>query len=362
MTLKVINGGLHTTIQDHGRIGLSQLGFASSGMLDIDSYLIANWLVGNHGEEAALEMIGIGGEFLFTEPTQFSLTGADCSPTLNKKPIDLYKNYQVKAGDKLQCGSLRDGMITVMAIYGGFRVDKVMDSASTHTKIQIGGFQGRTLQPGDQIPYSPTDEHHFLHRSLKKEKVYPQRKMIRVTRGPQSSLFTEDTIQQFTKNNYTLSSKFDRMGYRFEGEGLYQRINNDMISEGTVLGGIQVPSDGQPIVLLNDRQTAGGYPVIAVVTSVDLPSLVQQKSGSTVHFQWVSLEEAQQALKEKKERMNHLKEGIKNSEQWQEPLKEEKIGKLIRAFEGSSLKQFYYTDDKTRLKLVKGDNNSDYNR
>lgn len=359
MTLEVIEPGLHTTIQDHGRSGYQHLGFAPSGMLDTDSFRIANWIVGNEDYEAAIEMMGLGGVFVFTHPTQIALTGADCNPTLNGKAIHLYRNYSIKKGDKLTCGALINGMVSILAVQGGFQVDKVMESSSTHTKIQIGGDQGRKLQANDTVSYLPINKEEITRRSIKKEKVYPKKEVIRIVLGPQSQDFPQESIKKFFHSTYTLSSQSDRMGYRLEGEPIKSKKEGNMLSEGTVLGALQVPSDGQPIVLMNDRQTTGGYPVIGVVSTVDLPALAQKSPGSKVQFRPIRLEEAQQHLKEKEKRFTYIKEYLKEMQGNKVPLEEGNIGEFIQLFNASGLKQFYYKDTTTKLRLEKGEENLD---
>lgn len=352
MSLKVLDPGMFSTIQDKGRVGYLKEGVAPSGALDQESFRLANLLVRNDAEEAVIEMIGKGGSFQFEQPALVAVTGAAKEMYLNDKVICPYKSFQVKPQDILSIGIFKEGMCGYLAIHGGIQTESVMGSKSTHTKIGIGGFHGRMLQSKDRITYQAT---HFLpspkalHRKQRTSSL--KRNIVRVLEGPHYNLFTPKEQQAFFHSDYTITPQSDRMGYRLKGKRMNHIKKAEMISEATVLGGIQIPSDGQPIVLLHDRQTTGGYPMIAVVCSVDLPKFVQIPFGQKVRFQKVSLSEAQQALKEKEERMRELASHLLKED---EVLGEEDVLNLLKVIEKSSLTNFYYKDEKRTVKMEKG--------
>lgn len=346
MSLIVKEAGLLMTLQDQGRKGISHLGLSSSGALDEESYRLANLLVGNKEDEAVIEMMAKGGQFVFKEKAVVALTGANCQPKLNGRPLSLYHSYRIEPGDELICGAMTDGMCTYLSVHGGFKDREIMGSQSAHTKVGIG----KVLKKEEMLSF-PLSEELPEARKLKIKKR--KRKTIRVIEGPQSDVFSQEEKEIFYQSRYTVGSQSDRMGYRLNGRSLKPSTSESMLSEGTVLGGIQVPYNGQPIVLLQDRQTTGGYPVIAVVATVDLSTFVQKHPGSEVQFEKVTLEEAQNALQEREKWFSDLKEQW-DTKDFYGTLEEEKISELIQVFEQSSLRNFYYQDEEVTLKLDKG--------
>lgn len=289
MSLKITSGGMLSTIQDAGRTGAQSTGFSVSGVMDRDAYRDANYLVGNINGEAVIEMTysGICAEFLCD--TVIAFTGGDFSPTINGSPVPLYRSVSVKRGDTLKMGMTKDSMRCYMAVRGGFDVPIVMGSRSTNMKIKIGGFEGRKLKTGDIIPIGKGVTAPQKERILQKPEYSNE---IRVILGPQDTYFTKKGIDTFLSCEYTVSDKSDRMGYRFEGAEI-ENNGTDIISDGIAEGSIQVSSNGQPIIMMADRQTTGGYAKIATVISVDIPKLAQKKPGEKVKFVAVTLKEAQ---------------------------------------------------------------------
>ncbi|WP_203650160.1 biotin-dependent carboxyltransferase family protein [Secundilactobacillus yichangensis] len=294
MALKIQAGGLLTTVQDQGRVATQSSGFSVSGVMDFDAANVANLLVGNSIDAAVLESSLQGPTLTFTQASHFAVTGAIAEMTLNDQPIETYREYYARRGDQLSIGHYTAGRFGYLAVYGGIQVPVIMGSRSTSLKYQLGGYQGRQLQAGDSLK---TVRDALNQPRFQQATAYPysqrDKTVIRVTPGPQYDDFSAQTRQQLTHQAFEISQQSDRMGARLQGQALDVTKMTEMLSEGTVLGGVQLPRDGQPIVLLADRQTTGGYPVIAVVARVDLPKLVQLTPGQQVQFRWLDLAESQ---------------------------------------------------------------------
>lgn len=323
--MKVLEPGLHTTIQDHGRYGYQKFGFSPAGAMDQESFQLANLLVNNPSDTPVLEMMMTGGTFEFEEKTMIALTGAECHPLLNGKQIPLYESVSVESGDTLQCRSMTNGLYTYLAVKSGFKIEKNLGSASTHTLTKIGGVKGSPLKKDATLIIEETGLKTVKSKIIK-EKLEPiKKKRIRVVLSPPERLpFETGSLENFFHSAYHISSQSNRMGYRLKGEPLHFNQDSSMLSEGTVLGSIQIPPDGQPIVLLNDRQTTGGYPILGVICQVDRGKFVQNPIGATIEFEPISLEEAQQLYLEQNKWFIKLKEQLKEQESVHRKLEQEK--------------------------------------
>ena len=286
MSVKVVIPGPLTTVQDAGRYGYMNSGIGTSGVMDEVSYKKANYLVGNENGEAVLEVTLFGGTMEFTEDAVIAVTGATMDVKINEKPTEMYRAYQVKAGDILSLGMVTAGCRTYVAFAGGIDVPVVLGSRSTNLKCKMGGYEGRALAAGDIFEIGKNGRsYEALKDRMAKPDVYTSPITVRVIEGPQEEYFTEAGKKTFYNETYTISDQSDRMGYRMEGAPI-ESVN------GIALGSIQVPTNGKPIILLADRQTTGGYAKIATVCSFDIPKLVQGKPGDQVRFQKISLDEA----------------------------------------------------------------------
>ena len=299
MGLKITSPGLLTTVQDLGRFALSAKGFSPSGAMDPDSLLTANRLLCNNDSEGALEMTltGISGEF--TEDCVIALTGADMKWTLNDKELPRYKAVEIKKGDKIKSSASVNGMRAYLAVAGGFDVPAVMGSYSTNLKCRIGGFLGRKLLTGDEIPFR-LERNQLLARYKGSADIpeFPEASTeIRVILGPQDDFFSEKGIHTFLSAGYTVTMESDRMGIRLDGEKIEASEGVDIISDGIALGSVQIPSSGKPIIMMADRQTVGGYAKIATVISADIPRLAQARPNTKITFKAVSVKEAEKILK-----------------------------------------------------------------
>ena len=311
-TLEILDGGLFTTVQDLGRVGYQRFGVAVSGAMDPFALRAANVLVGNGDRAAGLEMTMMGPEIRFPEAAVIALTGADLGPMINRRPAVMWRRIRVSAGAVLSYSGLRDGLRAYLAVAGGVDVAVVLGSRSTSTRAALGGFQGRALKTGDVlaigdaaiVPGSPGS-------SLAGEKgsrsvfgghvpfpAYGHDHLVRVVPGPQDDAFTAAGLATFTSAVYTMTPQSDRIGCRFQGPPLAHRVTADIVSDGTVMGSVQVSGDGLPIVLMADRGTTGGYTKIATVISADISKLAQAAPGDRVRFTAVTLDEAHALLRE----------------------------------------------------------------
>ena len=298
MSITVLNPGLLTTVQDQGRIGYQQFGVSVSGVMDPRSAALANILVGNDEKEAVLECTMMGPHLQFNQANCIAITGGDLMPTLDGKPIPNYTAVKVEAGQVLKFTMPKTGCRAFIAFAGGLDIPEVMGSRSTYMKAKIGGVEGRKLAKDDVIGFrAPKAELKNMNfRSMASEFVPRKEYTVRVVLGPQDDYFTDAGIQTFLSQVYSVTAEFDHMGCRLEGAVIEHKDGGDIISDGIAFGAIQVPSSGQPIIMLGDRQTTGGYTKIANVISADFRILAQLKQGDKVRFEKVSVKAAQDAL------------------------------------------------------------------
>lgn len=292
-TFLVIAPGAFTTVQDMGRFGYRHIGVPPSGALDSFACRAANLLVGNPQDCAVLEMTFTGVELAVLREVDVALTGADMGTALNHRPMDNWCTVRLAPGDLLTIGQARSGCRGYLAVTGGIDVPLVMGSRSTNTMAAMGGYRGRILRKGDFIKSGPgrvLDRPRELPPGLRPG--YPETVTLRAIAGPQDDYFTEGLQRLFTRP-FTVGARADRMGCRLDGPGIPLRrgMPESIISEPIVPGGIQIPADGHPIILLNE-QTAGGYAKIATVVSSDLPKVAQAVAGDTICFKQTDLQTA----------------------------------------------------------------------
>ncbi|MEO4051982.1 biotin-dependent carboxyltransferase family protein [Solibacillus sp. CAU 1738] len=315
MTIVVLKPGFFSTIQDAGRIGQQQYGVIVSGAMDQLSYEIANTLLNQSGT-AAIEMTLVGPTLRFEVDTVIACTGADFSPLLNDAPCPMWQPVTVKAGSVLKCQAAKQGARGYIAFKHGIQVPEVLGSRSTYLRAQIGGFKGRALQKGDQLPIKLHSEVPRKYSANYKSLLsFSNSVTIRIAVGTEWYSFTENSKQTLTSIPYTVTKDADRMGYRLESHSALERVvKEDLISEAVTFGTIQVPPNGQPIILMADRQTTGGYPKIAQVIKADLPKLAQLQPMSTIHFEIVSLEEAQKIYLQQQQQLAFMKTALSRKE------------------------------------------------
>lgn len=313
MGVRVLKGGMLTTVQDLGRTGYQSQGFGVSGVMDVRSFKIANLLLDNPENEAVLEFTLIGPTLEFTSETIIAITGGDFLPKINKEPVPMYTAIFVHKGDVLEFGGCRTGSRGYIAFSSYLDVPVVMGSRSTNMKCGIGGLKGRRLLNDDYLGFRTVRRKYlpyYLSRSLDLDEFDRHEVTLRVVMGPQSDCFTKQGRETFLGSEYIVTSDFDRMGCRLDGPFIGYEYSTDIISDGIAFGSVQVPSHGKPIILLADRQTTGGYAKIATVISVDIPKLVQLKTDNKIRFQIISVEEAQQLLLDEAKEMKRFSKQI----------------------------------------------------
>lgn len=290
---RVINPGMLTLIQDLGRFGCHNIGLTTGGPLDPLAFKWANKLCANADNTSCLE-ITIGGLELEVQlDTTFCVTGAKLPLTINGQIKPQWQSLSVHKGDIVKLGFVSEGMRAYLAVAGGFNIEPMFKSVSTVIREGVGGFDGGKISIGQVLPFTANNTAH--HRKLNKPPTYHTEVTLRVLVGYQHEAFTQVQKRIFFSGQYTVSESCDRMGYRLNGPQTKPSIDG-ILSEGICLGAIQVPADGQPIVLMNDRQTIGGYPKIGSVVSIDLAKLAQCGPGATVTFEEISIEQAHNIL------------------------------------------------------------------
>ncbi len=295
--IQVQSPGLLTTVQDLGREGFGPLGVSPSGAADPISLRIGNRLVANAEGAAALEMTLLGGTFLFPQAATIALTGSDFGATLDGAPLDLWKSTKVSPGQTLRVGPTHSGARCYLSVHGGIVVKPFLGSASTHLLSGLGGCHGRALRKGDVLhlgrEITSFRKQTVAARAL--EQLAP-RKVLRVTRGPQSDGFPESSLSAFYQSTYSVAEESNRMGLRLEGHSIARKSTDEMTTEGVSLGAVQITASGLPIILFVEQQTTGGYPKIANVISADLHSLGQLRPRDKIRFEQVSWETARTLL------------------------------------------------------------------
>lgn len=321
--IRVISPGLQTTVQDTGRIGHYEVGMPPSGAMDQFSYQVGNLLVGNKENAAGLEITYLGPELAFEEDAVIAITGGEIPPKINGEHVPMWEALAVKSGDVLSFDFLKQGARVYLAVAGGIDVPVVMKSRSTYTLCGIGGYDGRQLAADDclkigndslkpaQIGARVTDE--FIPTFAKHHE-------IRVVLGLCSYRLTEESVERFFSLDWSVTPEANRVGYRFKGERLnfVEREQpfgagsnpSNVVDLGYPIGSIQVPDGIEPIVLLNDAVTGGGYATIGTVISTDLNKMAQIKTGDTVRFISVDIDVALEARKQMKEQIEQIKQQL----------------------------------------------------
>ncbi|MBV7507054.1 biotin-dependent carboxyltransferase family protein [Bacillus sp. sid0103] len=308
---RVIKPGLQTTVQDLGRYGYQQFGISPSGAMDPYSMQLANILVGNDPGEAVLEASFLGPVLEAVSDMVIAICGGNFSPEIGNREAPMWKSFLLKKGEILSIGSYKQGARAYLAMKGGIDVPVVLKSKATSLNGGFGGYEGRPLQKGDLLYGNPVIKKPW--KSLHPELIpqFNKQLTVRVILGPHQQMFTEKSIEQFLFEKYVVTPQSNRMGYQLRGQKLEHTLSPDIISDPIPLGGIQVSANGQPIILMADRQTTGGYTRIGTVISVDIPLLAQAVPDTTISFTEVSLEEAQRLYLERLKFIKLLKVAAK---------------------------------------------------
>ncbi|SPJ15847.1 putative hydrolase subunit [Burkholderiales bacterium] len=302
MTVEVLKPGLFSSFQDLGRTGHQHLGISVSGAMDELSHRLANLVLGNDEREATLEITLMGPTLRFAVQATVAWCGADLSPAIDGTPVPRATPTPVPAGATLQFGKRLSGMRAYLAVRGGFALAPVMGSTSTYARAGFGGYEGRALRKGDVLGLKsrglPGIASVSPGTAAAVQRLHDELSglTIRVLPGREWEQFGAGAQQTLLSHPYRIAAQSDRMGYRLEGQALERSTTDDVLSEAVCFGTMQVPPDGQPIVLMAERQTTGGYPKIVQVASVDLPRLAQRAPGESLRFVLIAMEKAQALL------------------------------------------------------------------
>ena len=308
-----------TTLQDLGRYGHQKYGVITSGVMDPIAHRMANLLVGNNENEPTIEITLCGPVIRFEKDTIIALCGGDLSANINGSFVKMWRPLYVRKGEVLEFGEVKAGCRTYLAVHGGYAIKEVLGSKSTYLRAKFGGFEGRLLQAEDQIEINKSEKSEYIIDCIQNSawnistnffQRTVKNKIIRVIRGRQYDSFKEESIRHFFNQPFIVSHHSDRMGYRLNGPILELKRKKEMISEAVSYGSIQVPADGNPIILLADRQTIGGYPKIGQMATVDFSIIAQTRPGETIYFQEISHEEAQRLMIIQEEEIHYIKQGI----------------------------------------------------
>ncbi|PYZ96186.1 KipI antagonist [Alteribacter lacisalsi] len=306
MSFTVEKAGLLTTVQDRGRLGYQQFGLSPAGAMDEYAMQMANVLVGNARNEAVIEVTIMGPVLKVEKDLVLAFTGANLQPEIDGETVPTWKSYLVREGSKVSFGRPVNGARLYISVRGGIEVPEVMGSKSTYLKAGIGGFEGRELRKGDTVKAGEEANDLELHsgRRVAAEHIpqYDREVEVRAIPGPQDDSFDDESLDRFFSEFYEVSHQSDRMGYRLQGETpLTHKNGADILSDAIAFGSVQVPGDGQPIILMADRQTTGGYTKIATVIGADLWKVAQLPPGGKIRFIKSDVREAQRLWKEQED-------------------------------------------------------------
>jgi antagonist of KipI len=297
MALLVIRPGMLTTIQDLGRWGYQGSGVPVAGPMDSYSHRMANQLIGNDSNAAAMEITLIGPELEASERATCVVQGARFDATLSGEPIDISQPFVVPSGHRLRFGARHRGARATLAVAGGFDLPPEFESRSTSVVSGMGPFNGRPLQANDRLPVGGHTR--VPARSNGRPLQLPEGgARLRVIRGPHDGMFTAAALDTLFNSRFTITPQSNRMGYRLSGPLLVHANGAEILSDATPIGSLQVPASGQPILLMADRQTTGGYPKIGTVITADLPVAGQLAPGDWIEFAECSHAEAIARLRE----------------------------------------------------------------
>ena len=308
---EVLRAGINTTFQDRGRFHMQHLGVTPGGCMDLDSFSIANALVGNSLNEGVLEFAYQGPLLkLIKGRAKISITGNVLFQIIksNQQTIsgECNRTYILEQGEQIDILATKQSAYGYMALEGGFDVKPFCKSVSILSRAQIGPNEGKKIKINDKINIRTNSQN---KKNFSTKVINNNQNLIRVLKGPQFDYFSKESQKDFFSKEYKISNLTDRMGMRLEGAIMKNVVSANIRSEGITKGAIQVPADGQPIILLTDYPTIGGYPKIANVTSVDYNLLIQKTPGAKIFFKLIELHEAEQLYKE---HLNSILEIIKN--------------------------------------------------
>jgi allophanate hydrolase len=312
--LKVVVPGLHTTIQDLGRFCYQAFGVPVSGALDAASHRVANRIVGNDDAAPTLEILFQGPALeVMADSVRVGVAGGDAEIELldeGSRSLGGWRSVLLHRGQVFRVSRLGDVACCYLAVEGGLSVERCLGSASTYARGGFGGFEGRALRTGDLLPLAREQAFERAETALAEPPPSTREQPIRLVLGPQQDFFTEIALEMLVNREFTVSKRSDRMGMRLDGPTLAHRDGYNIVSDGIATGAIQVPGSGQPILLLADHQTTGGYPKIATVISADIPVVGRRKPGDAIRFIAVDVAEAERLRREAEKNFQALAAGL----------------------------------------------------
>lgn len=294
--IRILDPGTLTTIQDGGRYGHLRSGIPPSGPMDRDAFVLANRLAGNDDNAAALECTLRGPRFSVEAACAIAITGAEMPVTVNAIPAARWATLHLQAGDIVKLGVAHRGVRGYIAVSGGIDVPLVLGSRATFLRGRLGGLHGRALRRDDALAIRPAPLPRARRLVPRHVPAYPDEVLVHVVLGPQHDRFTPAGVNVLLEGLYQVSPHSDRMGLRLEGPPIEHTRGADIVSDAIAAGSIQVPGNGQPIVLLADRQSTGGYTKIATVCSFDLARLGQLRPGQSLRFRAITVAAAHRRL------------------------------------------------------------------
>ena len=297
MSFRVIKAGIFTTLQDRGRFSFTHLGVTNSGVMDEYATLTAHKLLNNNLNDNILEITFSNVVLQASENTTICITGAKCEFYINDELKNTWQTHKIKKSDTIKIGKILEGQRVYLAVKNGFDIPKEFGSNSTTIKESLGGISGIQIKNNDILPYKQHNDN--IVKKWKEEHIptYKKELIVRVLLSYQENSFTSNEKEKFFNSTYTITPDFNRMACKLKGEAISSTLDG-IISEAITFGSIQIPKDGQPIILLKERQTIGGYPKIGTVLSIDCFKLSQMKIGGTVRFEEIDIDTAQKKLKE----------------------------------------------------------------
>jgi antagonist of KipI len=312
MSVKVIRPGVFTTLQDSGRFGYGCLGISRGGALDEFAFQAGNFLTGNRTPLTSLEFIQTAPELYFESSAIISITGPGCYGVLNEKRIPPWHAIAVTAGSVLKIFQTAESTCGYLSIRGGWSANIWLGSESTHLYLGISGHEGRRLKKDDTLKFNVkvnTAENRIYNWTIPPQildQIYGKEKHVCCLKGPDIMYLGEVAADMFSSQEFFISAKSDRMGYRLNSKKLKPVLTDSLISSPVTKGTIQLLPDGQLIILMADHQTIGGYPRIGCVIDSDLPRLAQRTARQPLYFSWCSIQVADELLQERSQWLTEI--------------------------------------------------------
>lgn len=297
MSFKVIKAGIFTTLQDRGRFGFTHLGVTNSGVMDEYSALAAQKLLDNAQDTNILEITFAPVELKADANTSFCVTGALCELFINEELKNSWQVHKIQKGDVVKVQTILEGQRVYLAVKNGFDIAKEFGSNSTTIKESLGGISGIQIKNADILPYKENSEGIINRWHENHIPKYEKELILRVILSYQDDSFSKEEKEKFFNSTYTITQDFNRMACKLSGEKILSSLDG-IISEAITFGSIQIPKDGQPIILLKERQTIGGYPKIGTVLSIDCFKLAQMRIDTKVRFELIDINTAQDKLRD----------------------------------------------------------------